>query len=158
VILLILNIASLGTIWIKAWDDVRPGFKKTRIPTARDHFLKRELNFTAAQQEEFDTLMNMHRIELESKIEEIRILREELMSMMKNQEFSEVSEGLVRAIGEKQSELELLNYNHFKDVLAICDEDQKQVFLETLKRAVGPHHRDRGPASDEGRRRGMRGK
>ena len=141
--LLILNIASITTIWVKEWNDRSPRIRESRPPIARDHFLKRQLNFSTEQQAEFDTLLSKHRDQLELKADEIRTLREELMSMMRNQEFTSESEDIVRRIGEKQSELELLNYNHFKDVMSICNDEQKQLFMETLKRAVGPHHRDR---------------
>ena len=152
--LLILNIVSLTTIWIREWEDREPRIRESRPPVARDHFLKRQLSFSAEQQAEFDTLLNKHRNQLELKADEIRTLREELMSMMRNQEFTSESEDIVRRIGEKQSELELMNYNHFKDVMAICNDEQKQVFIETLKRAVGPHRMvgDRDGGDDDFRR------
>ena len=139
-ILLVLNIATLTTVWVNRWNDRIPRISESRLPVQRDHFLKHELNLTADQQVEFDKLMNKHREQLESKVNEIRTLREKLMSMIRNQEFSPDSEDIVRRIGEKQSELELLNYNHFKEVMAICDDEQKLIFLETLRRAVGPRH------------------
>ena len=159
-VLIILNMAFLATHWIQD-DEVLD--RSRRIPARsgqRDHFLKQELNFTPVQQERFDSLLSDHRIQIESKVEEIRSLREELMGMMRNQEFTAEAEELVREIGENQSELELLNYKHFRDVLNICNEEQKQVFLETIKRAVGPHrgmpgHRNPGPdLRERGRRSG----
>lgn len=158
-VLVILNIASIATHWIQGdevWErprrfDVRPG--------QRDHFLKKELNFTPVQQARFDSLLSDHRSRLESKVEEIRSLREELMGMMQNQEFSAEAEELVGEIGEKQSELELMNYRHFKEVLSICDKEQQQVFLQTIKRAVGPRHGEpvhRNPGRDF-RKKGRRG-
>lgn len=158
-VLIILNIASVTAVWIEERGDKVPVLRERTMMNRRDHFLKRELNFTAEQQAQFDSLLDKHRNQLESKLEEIRTLREELMGMMRNQEFSAESENIVRQIGEKQSELELMNYQHFKDVMLICNEEQKQIFLETIKRAVGPH---RGRPDFNGRdddfRRGRRGR
>jgi hypothetical protein len=158
--LLILNLASLATIWVREWGERDSRISESRPPIARDHFLKKRLNFSPEQQVEFDTLLSKHRSQLELKADEIRSLRKELMSMMRNQEFSQESEEIVHMIGQKQSELELLNYNHFEDVMAICNDKQKQVFIETLKRVVGPHHRhgDHNLGDDDFRRPGNRRK
>ena len=154
-VLLILNLASMTTIWINVDKDRFPGIRESRVPLPRGYFLKRELNFSVEQQAEFDSLLNKHRDQIESKVNEIRTLREKLMSMMKNQKFTPESEEIVRSIGERQSELEMLNYNHFREVMAICDDEQKQIFLETLKRAVGPHYREGMPNDIGPERRGI---
>jgi Spy/CpxP family protein refolding chaperone len=153
-ILIVLNIASITAVWIEERGDEVPVLRERAMMNRRDHFLKRELNFTDEQQAQFDSFLDKHRNQLESKLEEIRTLREELMGMMRNQEFSTESENIVRQIGEKQSELELMNYQHFKDVMSICNEEQKQMFLETIKRAVGPHH---GRPGFDDRNEDMRG-
>jgi len=139
-ILVVLNIASITAVWIEERGDEAPVLRERAMMNRRDHFLKRELNFTPHQQAQFDSLLEKHRDQLEAKMEEIRTLREELLGMMRNQEFTGEAENIVRQIGEKQSELELMNYQHFKEVLAICNEEQKQIFLQTIRRAVGPHH------------------
>lgn len=139
-VLLILNIASLSTIWLKTWQTRRvPVLSEFRRPVAKDHYLNRRLNFTPEQQARFDVLLTKHREVLDSKVVEISSLRKELMGLMRNQEFSDESEEIVQRIGQKQSELELINYNHFKEIMAICNDEQKQVFIETMMRAVGPN-------------------
>jgi hypothetical protein len=138
-ILLILNIASLSTIWLKKYQSRVPEMREFRRPFAKDHFLNRRLNFTPEQQVQFDELLTKHREALDTMVIEISSLRKELMSMMRNQEFSSESEEIVKRIGQKQSELELINYNHFKEVMAICNEEQKQDFIEIMMRAVEPN-------------------
>ena len=138
-VLLILNIASLSTIWLKTRHSRFPDGREFRRQVAKDHFLNKRLNFTPEQQGQFDELLSKHREALDLKVTEIRSLRKELMGMMRNQEFSLRSEEIVQRIGQKQSELELINYNHFKEIMAICDEEQKQVFTEIMMRVVGPN-------------------
>jgi hypothetical protein len=137
-VLIILNIVSLAAVWIEDRGNEVPVLRERPLMNRRGHFLNRELNFTPEQQVQFDSLLEKHRSRLESKLEEIRTLRRELMSMMRNQEFTSQAEETVRHIGEKQSELELMNYRHFKDVMAICNEEQKQKFLNIMRRVVGP--------------------
>lgn len=138
-VLLILNIASLSTIWLKTWKSRVPAPREFRRPVAKDHFLNKQLNFTPEQQARFDELLTKHREELDSKVIEISSLRKELMSRMRDHEFSQESEEIVQRIGQKQSELELINYNHFKRVMAICNDEQKQAFTEIMMRAVSPN-------------------
>ena len=140
-VLLILNIVSLSTIWLRPWESGVTVTREFRRPLAKDHFLNTRLNFTPEQQTQFDKLLTKHRETLDSKVIEISSLRKELMGMMRNQEFTTESEKIVQSIGQKQSELELINYNHFKEIMAICNNEQKQVFIETMMRAVGPNRR-----------------
>ncbi len=148
-ILLILNIASLTTIWLRPWESGVRETREFRRPGAKDHFLNKRLNFTPEQQAQFEKLLKKHRNALDTKVIEISSLREELMGMMRNQEFTTESEKIVQTIGQKQSELELINYNHFKEIMAICNDEQKQVFLETMMRVVGPN---RGMSTPNDRR------
>ena len=139
---MILNIASLSTIWLRPWESgVTVTSREFRRPVAKDHFLNKRLDFTPEQQTRFDKLLSKHREALDSKVIEISSLRKELVGLMRNQEFTAESEKIVQTIGQKQSELELINYNHFKEIMAICNDEQKQVFIETMMRAVGPNRR-----------------
>lgn len=157
-VLVIVNIASLTAVWIEEKGDEVPFLRERVMMNRRDHFLKRELNFTPAQQAQFDSLLENHRDEIQEKMEEIRTLREELMGLMRNQAFTADAENIVRQIGEKQSELELMNYQHFKEVMTICNEEQKQIFLQTIRRVVGPHYGrpDFNKSEDDFRGRGRR--
>ena len=136
---MILNIASLSAIWLKTWQPRTTEMREFRRPVAKDHFLNRRLNFTPEQQAKFDELLITHREAHDTIITEISSMRKELMNMMRNQDFSPGSEEIVQRIGQKQSELELINYNHFKEIMSICNEEQKQVFTEIMMRAVGPN-------------------
>lgn len=160
IVLVVLNIGSIGSIWLTR--EPRPVFPRRGLVQdvprrGGGDFLKRHLNFSEAQAARFDSLQQEHREALEMKADEIRTLREELMGKMQNQEFSEDAEALVMEIGEKQSELELLNYRHFRQVMSICDEEQQELFLQTIRQAVGPHrYRGDWRGTDDDRGRGLR--
>ncbi|MCK5104540.1 MAG: hypothetical protein KAR17_17065 [Cyclobacteriaceae bacterium] len=146
IILVILNIASVGTIWLSK--DHRP-YSRSGTSSRSDrkiqqprsvHFLTKELNFTADQQVKFDTLAASHKENLDLKTDEIRVLREQLVNRMKNQEFSSGSEELIKQIGQKQAEIELINFRNFRDVMNICDDKQKEKFIGMMQRAFKPRH------------------
>ena len=149
-ILVILNVVSVGTIWFSR--EHRPisrlgissrSERGTQQPRDR-HFLTKELNFTADQQVKFDTLAASHKANLNIKTDEIRVLREQLVSRMKNREFDSVSEDLIHQIGQKQAELELINFRNFRDVMNICDDNQKDRFLGIMQRAFKPRYDNHG--------------
>ncbi len=149
IILIILNLVSITVLWLsrEAPVDFTPPGNRMADTGRGTQYLKRELNFTPQQEAEFDSMVFQHRQKLEEKINEIRVLRRELMNMMQKQEFTNEAEQLVREIGEKQADLELMNFRHFRNVMEICNEEQEQILLNTLRNAVGPRRfRDgRGP-------------
>ncbi len=156
IVLIIVNIGSLGSIWFTSEHrsfDRRGNYARSErnIEQTRDqHFIPKRLHFSNDQQEKFDSLAAIHRENLSQKIDEIRELREQLVARMKNQEFNSSSEDLIQEIGDKQAELELLNFRNFRDVMSICDEEQKQQFVDMMQRAFRP----RGGEHRGGRRGG----
>jgi hypothetical protein len=166
-VLLALNLFLISTMWISKNHRPFPRVGRqdqTQTPS-RQHFLKDQLKLSAEQEEIFDSLATNHRAILGSKTNEIRTLREELVNKMKNQEYDSASESLIRQIGDKQAELELLNFRNFRDIMNICDETQKEVFVGMMHRAFRPreeyHSIDRkemhrGRSDDPGARNGNR--
>jgi hypothetical protein len=157
IVLIIVNIFSVGAIWLSK--DHRPYYRsgsgsrsdRSNLQSRNQHFIPRELNFTGDQRAEFDSLAALHRESLRQKTDEIGLLREQLVTRMRNQEFNSASEELIQQIGEKQAELELLNFRNFRDVMNICDDDQKEKFVSMMQRAFRPRHDDRGGGRRDGR-------
>jgi hypothetical protein len=158
IVLIVINIFSIGAIWLTK--DRKPYYRsgsyprtERGIPQSRDqHFIPKELNFTADQQQKFDALALAHRESINLKTDEIRTLREQLVDRMKNQEFDTTSEELIQKIGHVQAELELLNFRNFRDILNISDDAQKEKFISMMQRAFRPryehHERDRRKDND----------
>jgi len=148
IVLIVINFFSVGVIWLSK--DHRPFNRpgtysraaRSNLQTRDQHFIPKELNFTAAQEQKFDSLATLHRATVNLKTDEIRILREQLVNRMKNQEFDATSEELIQKIGQVQAELELINFRNFRDVMNICDESQKEKFLGMMRRAFRPRHDD----------------
>jgi len=155
-ILLLLNAFLISTMWISK--SHRP-YQRTGRPDqtqapVNQHFLKDQLKLSAEQQVIFDSLATIHRANLEVKTNEIRTLREELVNKMKNQEYDSASENLIQQIGDKQAELELLNFRNFRAIMNICDETQKEAFIGMMHRAFRP--RDDYHSADRENLRGGR--
>ena len=107
----------------------------------QDHFLNRRLNFTSEQQESFDSLITIHRQNMRDIMKEIGALRKHIIESMQDNNNTLYIDSLVRQIGSKQIALEQINYSHFKQVLEICNPDQKEKFIHMLDRAMMPDRR-----------------
>ena len=154
ILLILVNVITVSTIWISK--DRRPNWRPDReiVQPVRQHFLKGALEFTAEQEVIFDSLSEQHRTRLADLGNEIKSLREELVNKMRNQEFDVESEQLIRQIGERQAELEMVNFRNFKAVLELCNDEQKEQFLNMMQRAFRPHNdRHDGDLPYRGRRR-----
>lgn len=144
ILLIIANILSIASLWTTRDHrslDRRGIYQRSErnIPETRDqHFIPRRLDFSDEQQEKFDSLATLHRQNLSLKTDEIRELREQLVTRMKNQEFNSASEAIIEQIGQKQAELEVLNFRNFRDVMSICDDTQKENFVNMMQRAFRP--------------------
>ena len=144
IVLIIVNILFIGSLWVTRDHrslDRRGNYQRSErniSVTGDQHFIPRRLDFSDEQQEKFDSLATLHRQNLSLKTDEIRELREQLVTRMKNQEFNSASEAIIEQIGQKQAELELLNFRNFRDVMSICDDTQKENFVNMMQRAFRP--------------------
>lgn len=155
IVLIVVNIFSVGAIWFSK--EHRPYSRvvsrydeRSNFQPREQHFIPRQLNFNADQRAKFDSLAEIHREMLSEKTDEIRLLREQLVARMRNQEFNSASEELIQQIGDKQAELELLNFRNFRDIMNICDDNQKEMFVSMMQRAFRPRHEGRGGGRRQG--------
>jgi len=138
ILLIVLNLLSLSAIWRTR--DRKPMFNQKSNISRQDHFLHRKLNFSAEQQVSFDSLITEQRRNLSVVMKEIGTFRKSLIESIQSDNNVNI-DSLVKQIGDKQMVLEKINYNHFKEVLSICNSDQKKEFLKIMDRAVMPDRR-----------------
>lgn len=151
IVLILLNVFLVSTMWLsKNHRLYTRGGRPDQQPRS-EHFLIDTLKFSSEQQAKFDSLTALHRAGIGAKTEEMRDLRNQLVTRMKNQEFDSLSEQLIQQIGEKQGELEMLNFTNFRDIMSICDETQKQTFLAIMHRAFRPREDFHRPSGGERR-------
>jgi periplasmic protein CpxP/Spy len=127
VILLLTNITLLFFLFSK--DD--GGGKKTpfdRGAAAKD-FLRKEIGFTDAQLQHYDTLANQHRDKMKGTFDEMRKSKEELFKELGRRAFSDsaIADAITQSV-EKQKIMELQFYNHMLEVRKICTADQLPKF------------------------------
>jgi chromosome segregation ATPase len=141
IILILLNLTTLGALWTTRTH--KPLSKPVNRETRKRAYLKEHLKLNDEQIAKFSEIKIRQKEELEKKFSEIRVLREQMMTMMQEGDFSDSAQVIAHKIGDVQSEIERLNYEHFRNLLNICDNGQKKTFIETMKKAFIPG-RERG--------------
>ena len=149
--LIILNVVTLGALWITRPHLPYPRFRN--FHRENGYYLNERLHFSTDQLQKFKAIKAQQRQEMDARQDSIRFYREQLMGLMQKQEFGDSAELLINKIGMEQSEIDRLNYKHFREILSLCDSSQKPVFIETMKRAFMPHFDPHSP--HDNRKRGF---
>jgi protein CpxP len=128
-ILLLINVATMSFIWytkIITEQQINPP-----RPDNNRSFLADELGFTGEQSQKFEVLKQEHRRGVEIILSETKELKDKLFDCIKTGNDSKAKE-LSGKIAEKQSALEILTYEHFKEVRKVCNDEQKVKFDKIL--------------------------
>jgi hypothetical protein len=116
----------------------------------RQDFLSQELNLSPEQKASFKELQTVHFESMKKNMEEMSMLRKELMQDLGK------SESDVDPIFQKISTLELNNqkmlFKHFNDMYILCTDSQKVLLKERLSMVM--EHR-KGGFSEDGKRGNM---
>jgi Spy/CpxP family protein refolding chaperone len=143
VILLIINIATLGFIYLQ-----RPPHGFPPPPIDAGQYIAHELNFTGEQEEQFNIL----REENKSVIEELRKASKDFHDHFFDLLKTHPSDSLLvlqmaDSIVLNQKQIELATFSHFQKVRALCTPEQQKKFDEIIKdalRMMAPHGRRPG--------------
>lgn len=129
IILIVANIASIAIFWTK---DFKPATMQQRATPAE--FLIKELQLTEVQKQQFETLKKEHQEAAGTLRKEVKDAKEELFDMLKTGSVPDtVKQAAVRKISMHTEELDLVTFNHFEKVRAICNPTQQKRFDEIIK-------------------------
>jgi hypothetical protein len=145
IILILLNLTTLGALWttrshkpLSRWDQ---RIEKSGKPKGnQESYFRDRLKLNDEQVTKFKDIKAKQKEELEKKFSEIRGLHQQLMVMVQKQDLDDSAKMTIAKISQLQSEVETLNYEHFRELLNICDENQKKLFIETMTQAFMPGH------------------
>lgn len=168
-LMVVLNVVLMGALWYDRFDDRPIGPPLDWNPNP-DEFIERELGLTADQSQQLRALREQNMRDRESLQVRIaalsRSMAEELFS---DKPDSARMEAILDSLGAVQTELQRLNFNHFRRFKEICNQEQrdklKTLVLEAVASRVapppplgagqgnGPFQRgDRPPPPPDGRR------
>jgi len=152
IILVVLNAATLTSMWMH-----KPQLKKkVEIRDFRPggpFFIEKKLNFTEEQAEEYRKLRTSFFEQAAPYFEKIRINKGRLYGNLKTSGDQKDIQALVDTLGRLHSELEMLTFNHFKEVRNLADSTQRVAFDSLMINIVdranqpSPHRGDRDGGS-----------
>lgn len=135
VLLVVLNICLLISIWTK---QEKPD-EMHRPPNGEKaaDFLLEQLKFSQQQLTEFEKLKQAHRHSIDSLREISKEVHRLFFDHLKieKQDTVKVNE-LAHAIANNQTQIELVTFNHFKQVRNLCDDKQKATFDEIIQEVL----------------------
>ncbi|MCK4761303.1 MAG: periplasmic heavy metal sensor [Candidatus Aminicenantes bacterium] len=182
VILIIMNLALLATIWYprinppkKETAQPKAAIKKNRSPRDKDNrlerrariagFLEKELGFSREQVDKFFRLREEHFQRSEELRRQIDDLRKEMMDQLLAEKPGTARvEKLAAAMGQKMAAHEKAVFNHFVDLMAVCNAEQqvkyRALLRDILRQLAPPEERRPGeqqpPPRDSGARQDRR--
>jgi Spy/CpxP family protein refolding chaperone len=154
ILLIILNVATLSVLWIRSGRDrshrhdgkehpfapapmMQGPQQAPPMPPPPPGMIEQELGLSAQQADALKKLREGHFEKVDALMKEIEKTKKELFDMLfaENVDQAKVAEK-INFITGKRSEVERLTFNHFKDVIALCDGKQKEKFRGILEGAL----------------------
>jgi periplasmic protein CpxP/Spy len=140
-ILVVANIATLAGFWyLKLHSD--KGSEQPRGQYNTKQFIIARLGLNTAQQQAYDKLVQQHRENVGMVQEELRNAKDGFFNSIAHPETPQARiDTLTSTIAKAEKKLDLLTYEHFKKVRALCNDQQKLRFDNIIKqvmRMMGP--------------------
>lgn len=128
-ILILANIATLTFFWI--------GHLKTQKDHSPREFLAKGLNFSDSQKNAYFDLAKNHNESANKIREQIKIDKEYLFQLLKSEQIVDSTKNSAALkISLSIQALDILTFDHFKKVRALCTEKQKPKFDELIQKMV----------------------
>lgn len=155
-ILFILNLALLATIWFKPSADYGGAGPGEEQP---NQLIQSRLHFTEQQISQFDILRERHHDSIMILQRKGRALRKEYFDNLRHPETADSStvDAIGSAIADNQKQIEFVTYRHFRQVRALCNEQQKVIFDDIIDDVLRMMSRQHRPGRQRGERPGRQG-
>lgn len=128
-ILIIANIATLAFFWI--------GHFKNQKENSPKEFLSKKLNFSKSQKNAYFKLAKEHNESAKTIRDQIKIDKESLFQLLKSDTINDsVRNDKALKVSMSIQSLDILTFEHFRKVRALCNEEQKPKFDEVIQKMV----------------------
>ena len=129
--LLVLNLATLGFLFISGPKGHKPPHDRTEGRQMPREIIINRLHFDVNQQKDYDKIIQWHRGEIKKLDSEIREAKIELYSQLKESQLDlKVKDSLIAVINTNQKQIEITHFKHFEEVKKLCNQDQLEDFNE----------------------------
>jgi Spy/CpxP family protein refolding chaperone len=135
VVIIILVLLNLGTLTFLWFGKPRAGNIPDRGQSAE--FLIRELTLTPSQQDNFGKLREEHRLKLTNLQEQDRILHDRFFEAVFLPGHDTLAMSILAdSIASVRKQMEILTFEHFRQLRQLLSEDQKMKFHQVFRKAL----------------------
>jgi Spy/CpxP family protein refolding chaperone len=128
-ILIIANIATLAFFWI--------GHFKNQKENSPKEFLSKKLNFSKSQKNAYFTLAKEHNESAKIIRDHIKNDKESLFQLLKSDTINDsIRNDKALKVSMSIQSLDILTFEHFRKVRALCTEEQKPQFDDLIQKMV----------------------
>jgi Spy/CpxP family protein refolding chaperone len=128
-LLVVANITTLAFFWI--------GHFKNQKENSPKEFLSKNLNFSKSQKNAYFILAKEHNESAKIIRDQIKNDKESLFQLLKSDTFNDsVRNDKALKVSMSIQALDILTFEHFRKVRAICTEEQKPQFDELIQKMV----------------------
>jgi periplasmic protein CpxP/Spy len=125
-VLLLLVLANIATITVFWLGKGRPPLSPKGSPT---DYLVKELGFDAKQKEAFLGLVQAHRTQAESLRQQVKTAKDNFFKLLQQPGITDSGKmAAAKNISQASEQLDLITFDHFKKVRALCNADQQKKF------------------------------
>ncbi len=129
--LLVLNLATLGFLFISGPKGHKPPHDRTEGRQMPGEIIINRLHFDVNQQKDYDNIIQWHKGEIKRLDYEIREAKIGLYSQLKESQLDlKVKDSLIAVISTNQKQIETTHFKHFEEVKKLCNKDQLEDFNE----------------------------
>lgn len=145
ILLLLLNIGTLGYLWVN-----KPGRHHPPPPDSPHSIIINELQLNKAQQKQFKVFRHRHRRSTDSVQRLIKETQLSLFGLVKQDSMNLAKrDSLLGNIEQYESAKHLITIEHFHDIRSMLQPEQKELFNEFMEeigsRITGPGRPHHGP-------------
>lgn len=128
ILLLIANITTLIMFWMSM------KHKPSRPQQQAQDFIVKELSMNAEQQKQYNTMVADHRKQSKEINNQIRSYKDSLFNLLNNETATGTEKNtFATKIASLTQQLDLLTFEHFKEVRKICNPEQQKKFDKIIK-------------------------
>ena len=112
---------------------------------AISNFLQKDIGFNKQQLDDYQLLRDSNRVKIRPRMEELREAKDSFYNMLYNDVPDSNVNKLAALIGEKQMQVDMQFFQHFKNVRKLCTPAQlpkfDSLFRKEVERMTGGHFR-----------------
>ena len=156
-ILVTLNVMTVAMVWTLSSNQRHGSAQPARISPPSDpiRLMQREISLTDEQAQNYEQLREKHMGDMRAINDKLDALKLQMADEVFNPNLDEKQiKTLAEKIGLLQTELEKLRFDHFRELVLICSEEQKAKLQPILRQVFGKKgSNDRSEERPEPRRR-----